>query len=209
MQDPEPPQNQTCPAELSASSVTFWLVQWRNGDPQALEEVMEHTYDELRRVASRYLQQERREHTLQPTALVHEVYLQLADAPMGTWETRAQFVAATTHIMRHLLIGHARRRLAAKRGGGQVVSLEQAAVDPAVREDREVLDVDEALERLKTKYPRAAQVVELRFFGGLSLEECAHVISANGTDMSLRTAERDWKFARAWLRNYIDQRDGA
>jgi RNA polymerase sigma factor (TIGR02999 family) len=193
--------------DISTSSVTYWLQKWRQGDERALEEVMQQTYDELRRVASRYLQQERREHTLQPTALVHEVYLQLADAPMGTWESRTHFVAATTHMMRHLLIDHARRRLAAKRGGGQVVSLEQV-VYAAEKEDREVLDVDEALEHLNAEYPRAAQVVELRFFGGLSLEECAHVISANGTEISLRTVERDWKFARAWLRNFIDQGSG-
>src|SRR5262245_13598903 len=83
---------------FSSSSVTFWLQKWREGDQRALEEVMEQTYEELRRVASRYLRQERREHTLQPTALVHEVYLQLADAPIGAWESRAQFVAATAHI---------------------------------------------------------------------------------------------------------------
>jgi len=187
---------------LPASGVTHWLRKWRQGDPEGLEEVMEQTYAELRRVAFRYLQQERREHTLQPTALVHEVYLQLADAPIGTWETRAQFVAATAHIMRHLLIDHGRRRLAAKRGGGKVVPLEEI-VDVHEAEDREVLDVHEALEHLKVEYPRAAQVVELRFFGGLSLEECAHVISANGVETSLRTAERDWKFAKAWLRHYI------
>lgn len=192
---------------LASSSVTYWLQKWQHGDQRALEEVMSHTYDELRRVASRYLQQERREHTLQPTALVHEVYLQLAGAPIGTWETRAQFVATTTHIMRHILIDHARRRLAEKRGGGQVISLELIA-DISGEEDREVLQVDEALEQLKIEYPRAAQVVELRFFGGLSLEECAHVIGANGTEISLRTAERDWKFAKAWLRNYIDRSGG-
>ncbi len=186
------------------SGVTHWLKQWKEGDERALEEVMVQTYEELRRVASRYLQQERREHTLQPTALVHEVYLELASTQIGTWETRAQFVAATTHIMRHLLIDHARRRLAKKRGGGQVLSLELSDDISAV-EDREVLQVDEALEQLKIEYPRVAQVVELRFFGGLSLAECAHLIGANGTEISLRTAERDWKFAKAWLRNYIDR----
>ena len=194
-------------AELSSSSVTHWLQQWRQGNQRGLEAVMEQTYEELRRVASLYLQRERPGHTLQPTALVHEVYLQLANAPIGTWQTRAQFVAATTHIMRHLLIDHARRRLAEKRGGGQVISLENI-VDVNEKEDREILEVDEALDRLKVEYPRAAQVVELRFFGGLSLEECAHVVSAGGTEMSLRTAERDWRFAKAWLRNYVDQGDG-
>ena len=187
---------------MDTGGVTHWLEQWRQGDERALEEVMERTYDELRGVASRYLRQERREHTLEPTALVHEVYLQLVNTPIGTWETRAQFVAATTHVMRHLLIDHARRRLAAKRGGGQVVPLEQH-MDPADRQDREILQVDEALEEFKVEYPRAAAVVELRFFGGLGLEECAGVLNANGTAASLRTAERDWRFAKAWLRNRI------
>ncbi len=186
----------------SSSGVTHWLEQWRQGDECALEEVMERTYGELRRLAARYLQQERREHTLQPTALVHEVYLQLAGAPVGTWHTRAQFVAATTHIMRHVLIDHARRRLTVKRGAGLVVSLD-AVVDAEERQDREVVQVHEALEQMKEEYPRAAQIVELRFFGGLSLEECAHVVSANGSEISLRTAERDWRFARAWLQANI------
>ena len=150
-------------------------------------------YDELRRLAAYHLSGERRNHTLQATALVHEAYLRLGHQHEG-WHDRVHFIAQASLMMRRVLVDHARSHLRDKRGGGiERVSLSEAAELIAGR-DIEVLDLDHALERLGEVDPRKAKLVELRYFGGLTMEQCAQVLH-----LSLATAERDWKFSRAFL----------
>jgi RNA polymerase sigma-70 factor, ECF subfamily len=182
-------------------SVTLWLERHRAGDPQALATITDLVYDELRRLAGYYLRAERPDHTLQATALVHEVYLRLSSATEAEWQSKAQFVAMATQMMRRILVDHSRRRKAQKRGGGLRVSL--TGVDPAAPDAPDVEAIDKALDRLRDLHPRKAQVVELRFFGGLSLQEIAQVMQNTGTETSQRTVERDWRFARAWLENEL------
>lgn len=157
------------------------------------EALVEQTYRELRRIAGRYMRTQRDDHTLQPTALVHEAYLRLARARGSGWKSRTQFVAVAASAMRCVLIDSARRRGAAKRDGGARVTLVDGS---AIDEPRplDLLALDEALERLAAVDERAARVVELRFFGGLELALVAEVL-----DVSLPTVKRDWRFARAWL----------
>jgi RNA polymerase sigma factor (TIGR02999 family) len=154
-------------------------------------------YDELRRLAASALRHERPDHTLQPTALVHEAYLRLADEPTGRWENRSHFLAVAARAMRRILVDHARRHNAAKRGSGAVClhldDLEHAA--PSEADAVDLVALDDALGRLSELDPRQARIVELRFFGGLSVEETAAII-----DASPRTVRRDWQFARAWLK---------
>ena len=196
--DPERVSNQV------DTGVTRWLMQWNEGDEQALGEVMRRTYDDLRRLARKYLRSERSDHSLEATALVHEVYLQLARAQKVDWKTRAQFIGTSAQIMRHILVDHARKVGADKRGGKKL-PLEAATPVPADA-GWNIVAVDEALNELESVHPRCAQVVQLRFFGGLNMEECAHLLSANGPEVSLRTAEREWRFARAWLQQYMSGR---
>lgn len=154
-------------------------------------------YQELRRLAASALRNERREHTLQPTALVHEAYLRLADQPGSIWTDRSHFLAVASRAMRRVLVDHARTRRAQKRGAGAAMtSLDDIGLPSAeVMPDTDVLLLDAALARLVEQDPRQAQIVELRFFGGLSVEETAVVM-----DVSERTVKRDWQLARAWLR---------
>ena len=179
-----------------AESVTFWLREWRDGDESALERITSLIYRDLRRLAAHYLAGEQSGHTLQPTALVHEAYLQVASIREVDWKARGHFIALMAQIMRRILIDHARRRRSAKRtplpqlASGSIGGLTLAALD--------VLLVDEALTRMTARYPRPAQVVELRFFGGLESEEIAQVM-----EISLTTVERDWRFARAWLQDQL------
>jgi RNA polymerase sigma factor (TIGR02999 family) len=140
--------------------------------------------------------------TIQPTALVHELYFQLPGVRHFDWQSRAHFLNVAAKMMRNILAGHARKRLAAKRGGGMLAVMSDPHFeDPALSLD--VLQVHEALDRLTIEYPRPARVVELRFFGGLSAEETCEVLTATGMESSLRTVERDWAFARAWLEDAI------
>jgi RNA polymerase sigma factor (TIGR02999 family) len=151
-------------------------------------------YEELRRRAAAHLRRERQGHTLQPTALVHEAYLRLVDQRHTDWQNRAQFLAVASQMMRRILIDRARTRKRAKRlGGRQQVSLDHVdlATQPLAID---VLDLDQALTKLEAFDPRKSRIAELRFFGGLSLEETGHVL-----DVSLATVERDWQGARAWL----------
>lgn len=182
-------------------SVTLWLEKHRAGDPQALEAVTNLVYNELRRLAAYYLRQERPDHTLQATALVHEVYLRLYSATDAEWKGKAQFVAMAAQMMRRILVDHSRRRKAQKRGGGLRVPL--AGIDAAAADSSDIEAVDAALDRLRELYPRKAQVVELRFFGGLNPQEVAQVLRDTGAETSPRTVERDWRFARAWLENEL------
>jgi RNA polymerase sigma factor (TIGR02999 family) len=154
-------------------------------------------YDELRRLAASALRHERSDHTLQPTALVHEAYLRLADEPTARWENRSHFMAVAARAMRRILVDHARKHTAAKRGSGAVRlsldDLERAAANPG--DDVDLVALDDALGRLASLDPRQARIVELRFFGGLSVEETAVVVNS-----SARTVKRDWQVARAWLK---------
>ena len=176
--------------------MTQVLGQWSRGDKTALDRLAPLIYPELRRIAGRQLRHERADHTLQPTALVHEVFLHLVDQRRASWNNRAHFFAVAAQVMRRILVDHARSRETLKRGGAvTTVTLEadgaDVSVDPVAAE---VLAVDEALRRLAAQDPDQARVVELRFFGGLSVEETAHVM-----DRSARTVKRDWRMAKAWL----------
>jgi RNA polymerase sigma-70 factor (ECF subfamily) len=188
-------------ASREFESVTLWLEKHRAGDPRALDTVTDLVYNELRRLAGYYLRTERPDHTLQATALVHEVYLRLSSVTGAEWENKAQFVAMATQMMRRILVDHSRRRKAQKRGNGLRVPM--PGIDPAAPEAPDVEAVDAALDRLRDLHPRKAQVVELRFFGGLNPQEIAQVLQSTGTETSPRTVERDWRFARAWLENEL------
>jgi RNA polymerase sigma factor (TIGR02999 family) len=182
--------------------ITRCLQDWRGGDELALDRLTAAVYRELRRLASALFAAESGDRTLQPTALVHELYLQLPSVQHLDWQSRAQFLGVAARIMRNILVDHARKRHAAKRGGGAVpVIVDPLVDDPALKSD--VLVINTALDRLGEHYPRQSRVVELRFFGGLTTEETCEVLSATGVECSQRTVERDWTFARAWLQNAI------
>jgi RNA polymerase sigma-70 factor, ECF subfamily len=178
--------------------VTLLLSRWSEGDQGALDELLPFVYDELRRLAGNYLRRERPNHTLQPTALVNEAYLRLVDQKETRWQNRAQFFGVAAQLMRRVLVDHARAHQAAKRGGPQyAVSLSRAdriAAQPEV----ELLAIHDALDRLSELDHQQARIVELRFFGGLTIEESAEVLH-----VSHATVERDWKMARAWLRREL------
>ena len=183
----------------SSEGITQLLVDWSKGDQAALEKLMPLVYDELRRLASNYLRRERASHTLQPTALVNEAYLKLVDQRHARWQNRAQFFGISAQLMRRILVDHARQHQAAKRGGSKqqrlsITSAERVAKQP----DIDLLALNEALDELTIMDPQQAQIVELKFFGGLSIEETAEVLG-----ISHATVERDWKMARAWLRRQL------
>jgi RNA polymerase sigma-70 factor (ECF subfamily) len=179
---------------LSEPNVTELLLEWQHGDMDALDRLTPLIYDELRRMAHRYVQRERAGHTLETTALVNEAYLRLMGQEKMDWQNRAHFFAVTAQVMRHLLIDHARRRHFAKRGGeAQQVALEEVTVLSQERA-AELVALGEALDSLARIDPRKSRVVELRYFGGLSLEETADVL-----EVSLMTVRRDWRAAKAWL----------
>ena len=179
---------------LATSELTLLLDDWKRGDPMALGKLTPLIYDELRRIAHRYARRERNGHTLQTTALVNEAYLRLAGNEVPDWQNRSHFFAVTAQVMRHILIDHARRRRSLKHGGdAQPVSLVEADLMADERAG-ELIALHEALEELATLDPRKVQVVELRYFGGLSLEETAEALS-----ISLMTVRRDWRAAKAWL----------
>jgi RNA polymerase sigma-70 factor, ECF subfamily len=174
--------------------ITQLLAEWRDGKQSALDELYPLVYDELHRLARRYMSRERKGHTLQTTALINEAYVRLVDQKNVNWANRSHFFAISAQIMRRILIDHARRHAYAKRGGGaQQVSLEEvAAITPD--QGRELVRLDEALKSLAERDPRRSQVVELRYFGGLNNEEIAGVLN-----VSENTVTRDWNMARAWL----------
>ena len=179
---------------LSTPGLTELLSDWQQGDQTALSKLTPLVYDELRRIAHRYVQRERNGHTLQTTALVNEAYLRLAGQKKIEWQNRAHFFAVTAQVMRHILIDHARRRHYAKHGGDvRQVSLEVAETMSRERAS-ELVALDEALDELAKLDPRKSRVVELRYFGGLDLEETADVL-----EVSVMTVRRDWRAAKAWL----------
>ena len=176
------------------SEITNLLDDWKQGDPYALEKLTPLVYDELRRIARRYARSERNGHTLQTTALINEAYVRLAGNESPDWQNRQHFFAVTAQVMRHILIDHARRRRALKHGGdGRKVSLSEAEAMTSERA-AELIALDEALEELAAFDSRKSQVVQLRYFGGLSLEETAEALG-----VSLMTVRRDWRAAKAWL----------
>lgn len=183
------------------SELTNLLDDWKHGDPSALEKLTPLIYDELRRIAHRYSRRERNGHTLQTTALINEAYVRLAGNDSPDWQNRQHFFAVTAQVMRHILIDHARRRRTLKHGGdGQQVSLSEVA---AMTNERaaELIALDEALEELAALDARKSQVVQLRYFGGLSLEETAEALG-----VSLMTVRRDWRAAKAWLYKAVNRK---
>jgi RNA polymerase sigma factor (TIGR02999 family) len=188
---------------LPPQSVTQWLLKWQAGDETALQVLTELVYSDLHRLAQGYLRRERPGHTLQATALVHEAYLQLNGLKQIEWQSRAQFIGVVARVMRHILVDHARRHAAEKRGGTAVKLPLSRAERVAAKGDVDLLALDEALERLAQDSPRKAQVVELFYFGGLSAAEISEVLSAAGTHVSQRTVENDLKIARAKLHGLL------
>jgi RNA polymerase sigma factor (TIGR02999 family) len=184
------------PAEPGAGpDVTGLLLRWSEGDADALEQLMPLVYQECRRIAERQLRLERGNHTLSPTAVVHELYMRLVDQQRATWQSRAQFYAVAARLMRRVLVDHARARLAQKRGASPTfVSLDAAAEVASEPRVADVLAIDEALERLGRLDPEQQRLVELRFFAGLTVEEAAAVLG-----ISPATLKRRWTFAKAWL----------
>jgi len=183
----------------ACSETTGLLRAWAGGERSALDRLAPRVYDELRRIAGHFMQGERPGRTVQTTALVHEAYLKLIDVTNVDWQHRAHFFAIAAQVMRHILLDQARRRVAAKRGGDaprvvlDQVNLDQIP-DTCSGRARELIALDDALNALATVDPRKAQVIELRFFGGLSVEEAAEVLK-----VSPDTVMRDWRLARAWL----------
>jgi RNA polymerase sigma-70 factor, ECF subfamily len=176
----------------SHGTVTLLLGKLKRGDGEVMAELMPIVYRELRRLAGHYLRDERRGHTLQPTALVHEVYLRLV-GQRADWQNRGQFMAMAAQLMRRILVDHARQRKSAKRGAPIPMDMERFG-QAAPLSMEEILAVDEALARLSQLDPQESRVVELRYFGGLGVEETAEVLG-----VSPRTVNRDWAMAKAWL----------
>jgi len=182
-------------AASPSSDVTGLLIAWSDGDSQALERLWPLVQDGLRRLAYRSLQRERPGHTLQATALVNEAYLKLVDQRRVRWQERAQFFAVAARIMRRILVDHARRHGAAKRGGGGPrLTVDDSGAAPGATADVDLLSLEEALERLEAIDSRQSRIVELRFFAGLTVEEVAEVLQ-----VSPATVKSDWRMARAWL----------
>jgi RNA polymerase sigma factor (TIGR02999 family) len=168
------------------------------GDRQALDELLPTVYDELRRRAAVLMGRERGDHTLQPTALVHEAFLQLVQLGRVDWKSRAHFFAVASQLMRHILVDHARGRLASKRGGGVTRVPIHQVLSLTIERDTDVLAIHELLEKLAELNPRHAQIVSMRFFGGLTVSEVAEVLG-----MPKRTLEAEWSLIKAWLRREL------
>jgi RNA polymerase sigma factor (TIGR02999 family) len=195
-----PPDRNDGPEE-SANDLTVLLKSWATGDQNALDRLMPLAYRELRRIAQQRWRGQQPDHTLQPTALIHEAYLKLMGQGQKTFENRVHFYAVMSMAMRQVLVNHAEASVAAKRGGGKVnVPLEEAEA-AALRQATEVLDLHEALKLLAQVSPRQSRVVELRYFGGLSIEDAAEVLGVSAV-----TVTRDWHMARAWLARELGAR---
>jgi len=180
--------------------VTQMLKAMSAGDETAPEILLQLVYDELRRLAHGYMKNERSGHTLQATALVHEAYIQLVDWKNVSWQNRAHFFAAAAQMMRKILVDHARERNAQKRGGGQrTIALDDAVSFPD-QSNVDLMSLDAALVELESFDPQQAKIVEMRFFGGLTIEETAHAM-----DISDSTVKRDWQIAKAWLFNRMKE----
>jgi RNA polymerase sigma-70 factor, ECF subfamily len=184
------------------SQITDLLHHLESGDRSAVDRLFTAVYAELRNLAGQFFRKEAKGITLQPTALVHEAYLKLVDQAAVDWHGRTHFFAVAAQAMRRILVDHARRRGAVKRGGQKNRLLLEDDLAPAIEPSEDILAVDEALSKLSQIDPRQAQMVELRFFGGLSVAEAAEVLG-----MSKRSAEREWTMVRAWLRRELEESD--
>jgi RNA polymerase sigma factor (TIGR02999 family) len=183
----------------SSKNVTQLLADWRGGDNQALEELMPLVYQELHRLADYYLRRERQGHTLQATALINEAYMKIIDQHSVNWQNRAHFFGVAAQMMRRILVDHARSHLYAKRGGGaQKLTIDEAIGVPQQERDLELVALDDALNRLAEIDPQQCRIIELRFFGGLTIEETAEVLG-----ISPATVKREWNWAKTWLYNEI------
>jgi RNA polymerase sigma factor (TIGR02999 family) len=184
--------------DLPPRQVTRLLDEWGRGDRAALDALMPLVEAELHRLARGYLSRERPGHTLQPTALVNEAYLKLVGERRMAWQNRAHFIGVTAQLMRGILVDHSRRKHAAKRGGGAVRVTFDDELDVADAAGADLMALDDALTRLARQDPRKARIAELRYFGGLSVEETAEVLG-----VSVATVMRDWRLARAWLQREL------
>jgi RNA polymerase sigma factor (TIGR02999 family) len=180
------------------NEITGQLLAWRAGDAAALEQLIPVVYQELHTMAERYLRGESSGHTLQPTALVHEAYLRLIDQTQVEWQNRAHFFGVAAQMMRRILVDHAKAKHRDKRGGGIANLALDEALDYGSERASDLVALDDALQTLKTFDERKSRVVELRYFGGLSIEETAHVL-----DISPQTVMRDWNMAKAWLHQQL------
>lgn len=193
-----PDKNSARRRAISSEGITQLLARWSEGDAKALDRLMPLVYDELRRLAASYLRRERREHTLQPTALVNEVFLKFFDQRSMTWRNRAQFFGVAAQLMRRILVDHARAHYSTKRGGDRFcISLKNVAAFGA-EPDADLLELHDLLSRLEGIDPDQARIVELRFFGGLTIKETAEVM-----DISHATVEREWRTAKAFLKREL------
>lgn len=186
--------------ERDSNDVTQLLKAWSAGDQNALGDLMPVVYSEIRKLAQSYLRRERSDHTLQATALVNEAYLKLIDQRAVHWNNRAHFFGIAAQIMRRILIDHARMKKADKRGSGMVPVVFDEALEVAAETNLDLIRLDEALQALEKLDPRQAKIVELRYFGGLSIEDTAEV-----THLSPATIKREWAGARAWLRRELER----
>jgi RNA polymerase sigma factor (TIGR02999 family) len=177
-----------------SGEVTDLLERWSSGDEDAFRALTPLVYEEMRKLASAHLRDERTNHTLQPTGLVHEAYIRLVHRPTGNWKSRAQFYAVASQVIRRILVEHARARLRLKRGGGQIAIFLDSTVNWPVQRSLQLTALDDALKSLAELDPEQSRIVELRFFTGLSIADTATVL-----DVSPATVKRHWSSARAWL----------
>lgn len=184
------------------AEVTELLRRWSGGDVAARESLVPLVYDELRRLARYYLASQRSDHTLQSTAIVHEAYLRLAGRDDVHWENRSHFFAVAAQLMRRILVDHARKRNAAKRGGAHLTLLVDETVEPSSQRELDLVALDDALKALAELDERQSRIVELRFFGGLSIDDTSRIL-----DISPATVKREWSTARAWLHEEISGRN--
>jgi RNA polymerase sigma factor (TIGR02999 family) len=184
---------------MESDDVTAMLVKWGQGDKAALDQLLPAVYDELHRMAARYLRRERPDHTLQPTALINEAYLRLVDQNGVTWENRSHFFGIAANVMRRILVDHARGHQAAKRGGSMIkLPLDEGIHGSPKHEEIDLVALDAALTRLAKMDPEQSKLVELRYFAGLTIDETAEVMG-----ISPATMKRKWTLSRAWLRREI------
>jgi RNA polymerase sigma factor (TIGR02999 family) len=189
--------------QTSSQQLTQMLIQLSEGNAQMVDDILPLIYDELRRLAGNYLRRERSDHTLQPTALVHEAYIKLIDQTQVKWQNRAHFFGIAANIMRRILVDYARQHKAEKRGGAaEKMPLEEEILIVSEGKSAELLALDEALENLAKIDPQKSKIVELRYFGGLSVEETAEVLG-----VSEITVKRHWRMAKAWLYGQLSHQD--
>ena len=185
---------------MPAEEVTRLLIEWKSGNQAAMDLLVPMVYDEMRRLAESYLRDERSASTLQPTALVHEAYLRLVAQNLPDWQSRSHFFGVAAHLMRQILVDHARRHKSAKRGGGSVNAPLNEALNFAPERSADIIALDDALQTLAEVDPRKCQIIELRFFGGFSVEE-----TAQSMGLSVATIGREQRMAEAWLHRELNR----